>query len=153
MEVRNRIVTTRKEIDEFPVESDFEPIDALGVGEVLASGNPEFKEGDIVIGITHWAEYSVVKAHTNLLRKLETLGFPLTRHLGILGFSGLTAYAGLFEVAKIKEGETVFVSAASGSVGSLVGQFAKLHGCYVVGCAGSDQKISSFSEINFTLYQ
>lgn len=68
-----------------------------------------------------------------------------------LGFSGLSAYAGLFEVAKIKEGERVFVSAASGSVGSLVGQLAKLHGCYVVGCAGSDQKVSPLNS-NILLY-
>ena len=59
--------------------------------------------------------------------------------------SGHTAYTGLFEVGKVKEGDKVFVSAASGSVGNLVGQYAKLHGCYVVGCAGSDQKVQLFT--------
>jgi NADPH-dependent curcumin reductase CurA len=58
------------------------------------------------------------------------------------GFSGLSAYGGFFEVCKPKKGEKVFVSAASGSVGNLVGQYAKLFGCYVVGCAGSKQKVS-----------
>ena len=60
----------------------------------------------------------------------------------ISGFSGLTAYAGFFEVCKPEKGEKVFVSAASGSVGNLVGQFAKLFGCYLVGCAGSKEKVS-----------
>lgn len=58
-------------------------------------------------------------------------------------FSGLSAYGGFFEVCKAKKGETVFVSAASGSVGSLVGQYAKLHGCYVVGCAGTQKKVNN----------
>ena len=62
----------------------------------------------------------------------------------VVGLSGLTAYAGFFEVCKPKKGEKVFVSAACGSVGNLVGQYAKLLGCHVVGCAGTKQKVSPF---------
>ncbi|XP_058223899.1 2-alkenal reductase (NADP(+)-dependent)-like isoform X1 [Rhododendron vialii] len=118
-----------------------EAIDAsFGVGRVVASGHPGFEEGDLVAGFISWGEYSIVKG-ANMLNKLDLLGFPLSYHVGILGLSGLTAYVGFFEVCKPKKGEKVFVSAASGSVGNLVGQYAKLFGCYVVGCAGSKQKV------------
>ncbi|KAI5665251.1 hypothetical protein M9H77_24574 [Catharanthus roseus] len=115
-------------------------IDAYGVGRVIASGNPAFEKGDLVAGLLCWGEYTVVK-EGGLLNKLDPMGFPLSYHVGVLAFSGLTAYAGFFEVCKPKKGEKVFVSAASGSVGSLVGQYAKLFGCYVVGSAGTQQKV------------
>ncbi|XP_022731126.1 NADPH-dependent oxidoreductase 2-alkenal reductase-like [Durio zibethinus] len=122
-----------------------EAIDTYGVGKVVASGNPEFDKGDIVAGLLNWGEYTVIKA-SGMLNKLNHMGFPLSYHVGILGFSGLTAYAGFFEVCKPKKGDKVFVSAASGSVGNLVGQFAKLFGCYVVGCAGSKEKVALLKE-------
>ncbi|KAK9269218.1 hypothetical protein L1049_000988 [Liquidambar formosana] len=120
-------------------------IDAFGVGRVVASGNPKFEKDDLVAGVISWGEYSVVGGAT-MLNKLDPMGFPLSYHVGILGFSGLTAYGGFFEVCKPKKGEKVFVSAASGSVGNLVGQYAKLFGCYVVGCAGSKQKVELLKE-------
>ena len=72
-------------------------------------------------------------------------------YFAVAGFSGLTAYGGFFEVCKPKKGEKVFVSAASGSVGNLVGQYAKLFGCYVVGCAGSKEKVTSHKFSGYTL--
>ncbi|KAI8570780.1 hypothetical protein RHMOL_Rhmol01G0063500 [Rhododendron molle] len=100
-----------------------EAIDAsFGVGRVVASGHPGFEKGDLVAGFISWGEYSLVKG-ANTLNKLDLMGFPLSYHAGILGLSGLTAYAGFFEVCKPKKGEKVFVSAASGSVGNLVGQY------------------------------
>lgn len=111
----------------------------------MASGNSGFDKDDLVAGLLSWGEFSLVRGG-GMLRKLDPLGFPVSYHVGILGFSGLTAYAGFFEVCKPKKGEKVFVSAASGSVGNVVGQFAKLFGCYVVGCAGSKQKVELLKE-------
>lgn len=121
-----------------------ERVDAFGVGRVVASVNQEFKEGDLVAGLLGWEEYTVVQPGT-ILNKI-TDEFPLSYHVGVLGTSGFTAYAGFYEVCKPKNGDTVFVSAASGSVGNLVGQFAKLSGCYVVGCAGSKNKVDLLKE-------
>lgn len=123
----------------------FEAIDTYGIGRVVASGNPAFKEDDLVAGLLTWGEYSTVK-EGGLLNKVDDMGFPISHHVGVLAFSGLTAYAGFFEICKPKKGDKVFVSAASGSVGSLVGQYAKLFGCYVVGCAGSQKKVDLLKE-------
>ncbi|KAM1260331.1 hypothetical protein ACFX2G_026363 [Malus domestica] len=115
------------------------PITGYGVAKVLESGDPKFKEGDFVWGMTGWEEYSLITA-TETLFKIHDIDVPLSYYTGILGMPGITAYAGFHEVCSPKKGETVFVSAASGAVGQLVGQFAKLLGCYVVGSAGSKEK-------------
>ncbi|KAK9928980.1 hypothetical protein M0R45_026091 [Rubus argutus] len=116
------------------------PMNGYGVARVLESGNPEFNPGDLVWGFTGWEEYSVLTA-TESLFKIHNTDVPLSYYTGLLGMPGLTAYAGFYEICSPKKGETVFVSAASGAVGQLVGQFAKLTGCYVVGSAGSKQKV------------
>ncbi|KAM1478390.1 hypothetical protein ACFX2I_025821 [Malus domestica] len=116
------------------------PIGGYGVAKVLESGDPKFKPGDFIWGMTGWEEYSVITA-TESLFKIQHTDVPLSYYTGILGMPGMTAYAGFYEVCNPKKGETVFVSAASGAVGQLVGQFAKLLGCYVVGSAGSKEKV------------
>nr|XP_016433309.1 PREDICTED: 2-alkenal reductase (NADP(+)-dependent)-like [Nicotiana tabacum] len=115
-------------------------IDTYGVGRVLVSHRPDFKKDDLVAGLLTWGEYTRVK-EGSLLNKLDPLGFPLSYHVGVFGFSGLAAYGGFFDICKPRPGEKVFVSAASGSIGNLVGQYAKLLGCYVVGSAGSQEKV------------
>jgi len=114
-------------------------LEAGVVGEVVKSQNPKFKAGDVVVGMLGWENYS--KSDGADLLTVERGPVPLSYYLGILGMPGMTAYAGLVDVAKLQEGETVFVSAASGAVGSVVGQIAKIMGCEVVGCAGSDDKV------------
>ncbi|XP_004241896.1 2-alkenal reductase (NADP(+)-dependent) [Solanum lycopersicum] len=116
------------------------PITGYGVAKVLESGDSNFQKGDLVLGRTGWEEYSIVTA-TPTLFKIHDKDVPLSYYTGILGMPGLTAYAGFYEVCSPKKGETVFVSAASGAVGQLVGQFAKMLGCYVVGSAGSKEKV------------
>ncbi|XP_028792585.1 2-alkenal reductase (NADP(+)-dependent) isoform X1 [Neltuma alba] len=116
------------------------PISGLGVSEVIDSRNPKFSKGDLVWGRTGWEEYSVIDSPESLF-KIQDTDLPLSYYTGILGMPGLTAYVGFYEICAPKKGETVFVSAASGAVGQLVGQFAKLMGCYVVGSAGSKEKV------------
>ncbi|XVE90701.1 hypothetical protein DITRI_Ditri20bG0098100 [Diplodiscus trichospermus] len=118
-----------------------QPIEGFGVAKVLDSDNPNFKPGDLIAGFTGWEEYSLIH-NTSQLRKIQPDdSIPLSYHLGLLGMPGFTAYAGFYEICSPKKEEYVFVSAASGAVGQLVGQLAKLHGCYVVGSAGSSQKV------------
>jgi NADPH-dependent curcumin reductase CurA len=107
------------------------------IAEVVASKAPELKVGDVVWGDTGWQEYAAVPAkHLTRLPKIN----PMTHLLSVYGVAGLTAYFGLLEVGKPKNGETVVVSAAAGSVGSIVGQIAKIKGCRVVGIAGGKEK-------------
>ncbi|CAL0302553.1 unnamed protein product [Lupinus luteus] len=116
------------------------PLVGYGVAKVVESGDPNYKEGDVVWGITKWEEYSLVPS-AHIVFKIDHTDVPLSYYTGILGMPGMTAYAGFFEIGSPKKGEKVFVSAASGAVGQLVGQFAKLTGCYVVGSAGSKEKV------------
>ncbi|XP_011628699.1 2-alkenal reductase (NADP(+)-dependent) isoform X3 [Amborella trichopoda] len=109
----------------------------FGVCKVLESGHPNFKEGNLMWGVTGWEEYSLISM-TEYLMKITNTDVPLTYYNGLLGMNGLTAYAAFFEVCSPKKGEYVYVSAAFGTVGQLVGQFAKLMGCYV---AGSKEKV------------
>jgi NADPH-dependent curcumin reductase CurA len=108
------------------------------VGEVVVSKNPEFAVGDKVVGNLGWAEMGVSDGST--LRKVDTSEVPLQAYLGVVGMPGMTAWYGLNQIMDPKPGDTVVVSAASGAVGSVVGQLAKLKGCRVVGIAGGKEK-------------
>lgn len=108
------------------------------VGRVMASRAPGFAEGDLVAGRTGWQEVAVGDAKT--ARKLADTGAPPSTALGVLGMPGMTAWAGLHNIGQPKAGETVVVAAASGPVGSLVGQIAKLRGARAVGIAGGAEK-------------
>ena len=108
------------------------------VSEVITSNNPQFRPGEFVQGFNGWQAYAVSKGAG--IRKLDPRVAPLSTALGVLGMPGMTAYVGLLDIGRPKPGETVVVSAASGAVGSVVGQLAKLKGCRAVGVAGSEAK-------------
>ena len=115
-------------------------MDGGAVGEVLSSTVDTHAPGDLVLHGLGWREYSVGSAKG--FKVLPRGDFSPSYYLGVLGMPGLTAYAGLFDVAGFAEGETVFVSGAAGAVGSLVGQLAKARGGRVVGSAGSPEKVA-----------
>ncbi|MEF7617307.1 NADP-dependent oxidoreductase [Aquincola sp. MAHUQ-54] len=111
------------------------------VGEVVDSKSPAFAVGDKVVGMGGWQEYQVVDAgKPGMLRKVSTEHVPLSAYLGAVGMPGVTAWYGLTQIIAPKEGQTVLVSAASGAVGSAVGQLAKVRGARAVGIAGGPQK-------------
>ena len=111
------------------------------VGEVVASNNPAFAAGDQVVGMGGWQQYAVVDANVpGVLRKVDTTQVPLSAYLGVVGMPGVTAWYGLMKIINPKAGQTVVVSAASGAVGSAVGQLAKSRGARVVGIAGGADK-------------
>ncbi|MGW8060744.1 NADP-dependent oxidoreductase [Streptomyces ziwulingensis] len=117
-----------------------EPMQGGAVGEVVASRAEGVAVGDHVLHFLGWREYAAVDAKSAV--KVDPEAAPLSAYLGVLGMTGLTAYAGLLRTAAFKEGDSVFVSGAAGAVGSQVGQIAKLKGASrVIGSAGSDEKV------------
>jgi NADPH-dependent curcumin reductase CurA len=111
------------------------------VGEVVESRHPGYKTGDRVVSSGGWQQYSVVAdGQPGVLRKIDTSRVPISAYLGAVGMPGVTAWVGLTTIIEPKAGETVVVSAASGAVGSAVGQLAKARGCRAVGLAGGKEK-------------
>ena len=113
-------------------------IDGGAVGRVVVSNHPGFSAGDWVSSMLGWREHGVVAG--DRLRKLDPALAPPSTALGALGMTGLTAWYGLTEVGRVKEGETLYVSGAAGAVGSIAAQIARLKGLRVIGSAGSDEK-------------
>jgi NADPH-dependent curcumin reductase CurA len=108
------------------------------VSQVIESKNPAFAAGDFVVGYDGWQDFGLSSGRE--LRKLDPSIAPISTAVGTLGMPGMTAYVGLLDIGQPKPGETVVVSAASGAVGSVVGQIAKIKGCRAVGIAGSPDK-------------
>lgn len=121
-----------------------QPLSGGVVAKITESKSGNFKAGDIVTGNLPWRKKMI--AAEKDIRKIDTSIAPASYYLGILGMTGLTAYFGLMHIGKPKRGETVVVSGAAGAVGMVVGQIASIQGCYVVGIAGSDEKVKALKD-------
>ena len=122
-----------------------QPLDAVmiggTVGEVVESRHSGFKAGDKVAGMGGWQQYSIVDGNARgALRKVDVSRIPLSAYLGAVGMPGVTAWYGLMKICEAQAGNTILVSAASGAVGSVVGQLAKAKGCHAIGVAGGAEK-------------
>jgi len=133
--MRPRMTELRSYVPPFNLD---QPLTGGSVGEVVDSRNPKFARGDIVMGLLNWATHTVHDGKG--LRKLDAGGVPLSAYLGVLGMPSFTAWYGIRHICKPKAGETVFVSAATGAVGQVAGQLARLAGARAVGCAGDEDK-------------
>ncbi|MGV9372282.1 NADP-dependent oxidoreductase [Micromonospora tulbaghiae] len=143
--MRGRMNDVKSYVPPFALDA---PLDGGAIGEVVAGEAGGVKPGDTVLHGLGWREYALVDAKG--VRKVDPDLAPVTAYLGVLGMTGLTAYAGLLDVAAMRPGETVFVSGAAGAVGSMVGQIAKLRGAgRVIGSAGSAAKVERLTALGF----
>ena len=115
------------------------PMEGTAIGEIIESKSNNFKKGDFVLSEFGWRDNFI--ANSESLKKINPINVPIQTYLGPLGFTGHTAYIGLFRIAKIKPKQTILVSSAAGSVGSTVCQIAKILGCKVIASTGSDEKV------------
>jgi hypothetical protein len=135
--MRGRMNEGKSYVPQFEIDK---PLEGGAVGRVIDSHDETLPVGTFVFSMYGWREAFV--APVSSLRVIDTTVAPPSAYLGILGVTGLTAWAGLFSVAKLKNGETVFISAGAGAVGSAACQFAKMHGCRVIASASSDNKLA-----------
>ena len=134
--LRGRMRDEKSYIDPFELDA---PLESGIIAKVIESNHPDFKAGTHVNAMLSWKRYQTSDGKG--LQKIDDSDVPLSAYLGVLGLTGITAYVGLLNIGEPEEGDTVLVSGASGAVGSVVGQLAKIKGCRVVGIAGSDDKI------------
>jgi hypothetical protein len=135
--MRGRMNEGKSYVPQFEVGK---PLEGGAIGRVVASQHDNFPVGTLVFSMYGWREAFV--APVSNLKIIDATVVSPSAYLGILGVTGLTAWVGLFSIAKLKDGETVFISAGAGAVGSAACQFAKMHGCRVIASAGSDEKLN-----------
>lgn len=142
--MRGRMIDRKSYVPPFEVGK---PLEGGAIGEVTASKAAGFAAGDLVSTMRGWREAFTASPADALAQKIDPQGLPPQAFLGVAGMPGLTAYAGLLRVGALKEGETVFVSAAAGAVGSIVCQIAKIKGARVIGAAGGSEKAAYLREL------
>lgn len=134
--MRGRMADRESYIEPFEVGK---VMDGAAVGVVEQSADPEFAQGDLISHFAAWRDYALIDARSAI--KIDDSEVPAQAYLGAFGFPGLGAYVGLLRIADLREGDTVFVSAASGAVGTVACQIAVNRGCRVIASAGSDEKL------------
>jgi len=140
--MRGRMNDTKNYVPPFPLG---QTLDGGAIGEITASKDPNFKEGDLVQSSFGWREGFTAPSAS--VEKLDAGGLPPQAYLGVAGMPGLTAYTGLLRIAALKDGDVVFVSGAAGAVGSVVCQIAKAQGRRVIGSAGGPEKVAYLQSI------
>jgi NADPH:quinone reductase len=136
--MRGRMNDAKSYVTPFTINA---PIEGGVVAEVIESKSNNYSIGDVVVGMLPWQENTV--SNEANIQKIDKNAANKSYYLSVLGMPGLTAYFGLLNICKPKEGETVVVSGAAGAVGIVVGQIAKINGCKVIGIAGSDEKATA----------